>query len=110
MLALETRDADTAKAGLRELGRALKQGLESKAFRAMSDTDLALYTQSARDTYTYAGIDIERLRVGPNLDIGTAFLGDTLLVGTPAIALEGVIDAAQGSVGALSNDETFIKA
>jgi hypothetical protein len=105
VLALETQGSEAARRGLAALGEAVRQGLEQGDF--MGDGSL---TQLPRETYTYGGVRIERLRFGPTFDFGTAFLGDTLLVGTPAAALEPVIRTAQGYAGALTDDEAFLEA
>lgn len=105
VLALETRDPEAARRGLAALGEAVRRGLEQEDF--MGDRSL---TQLPRETYSYGGVRIERLRFGPTFDFGTAFLGDTLLVGIPAAALESVIRTAQGYAGALTGDETFLEA
>lgn len=106
VLALETRGSEAAKRGLAALGRAVQQGVERNTF---GETDGAMFAQVARETYRYRGTDISRLRFGPTTDLGTAFVGDTLLVGTPASALESVLDTVQGRTGALTDAEPFVQ-
>ena len=109
VMALTTTGRAATKAGLAELGKAIKQGLESQTF---SDADLPdnLLAQVAQSSYAFGGVKINRLRVGPNFDLGTAFLGDTLLVGTPAAALEDVITTARGLRRPLTEDERYQQA
>ena len=106
VLALETRGPEPTRRGLSALGRAIQLGVEQNTF---GETDRAVFTQVARETYRYRGTDISRLRFGPTTDLGTAFLGDTLLVGTPASALESVLDSAQGRAGALIDADLFVQ-
>ena len=103
--ALTTTGKAAAQAGLKEIGQAVLRGLESQT---LTDAELpANALQVARSSYTFGGVEINRLRVGPTLDLGTAFLGDTLLVGTPVAALEDVITAAQGLLRPLTDDESY---
>ena len=106
VMALKTTGEAATRAGLAELGEAVLRGLESQDF---SDTDfpLDLSAQVAQSTYNYGETEITRLRVGPTFDLGTAFLGDTLLVGTPAAALEDVIATAQGYRRPITENESF---
>ena len=105
VMALTTTGRAAAQAGLKEIGQAVLRGLESQT---LTDTELpANALQVARSSYTFGGAEINRVRVGPTLDLGTAFLGDTLLVGTPAAALEDVITAAQGPLRPLTDDESY---
>ncbi len=106
VLALETRGPEATRRGLAALGRAMQQGVEQNTF---GETDGGMFTQVARETYRYRDTDISRLRFGPTTDLGTAFLGDTLLVGTPASALEAVLDTARGRVGAVTDAEPFVQ-
>ncbi len=106
VMALKTTGKAATRAGLAELGKALMDGLESQDLTDNGlPTDLA--TQVARSTYRYGETEITRFRVGPTFDLGTAFLGDTLLVGTPAAALEDVIATAQGYRRTLADDASF---
>ncbi len=107
VMALQTTGETATEAGLAEIGGAVLRGLESQDF---SDTEFPEFsTQVAESTYRYGDTEITRFRVGPTFDFGTAFLGDTLLVGTPAAALEDVIATAEGYRRSLANDESFVQ-
>ena len=108
VLALKTTGRAATKAGLAELGKALMRGLEAQASSTGLPADLS--AQLAQSSYRYGGTTITRLRVGPTFDLGTAFLGDTLLVGTPAAALEDVISTAQGYRRPVTDDKSFKQA
>ena len=105
IMALTTTGRAAAQAGLKEIGQAVLRGLESQT---LTDTELpANALQVAQSSYTFGGAEISRVRVGPTFDLGTAFLGDTLLVGTPAAALEDVITTAQGLLRPLTDDKSY---
>ncbi|UCH26739.1 MAG: hypothetical protein JSV66_03570, partial [Trueperaceae bacterium] len=53
--------------------------------------------------YQYRGIDIERFLTGPNLNIGYAFVGNSLVFGSPAEAIEALIDTFNGEPSILAN-------
>ena len=105
VMAFTTTSRRAAEAGLQELGQALLRGLESQNF---TGTDLpAGSVQVAQSSYRFGDTEITRFRVGPTFDLGTAFLGDTLLVGTPTAALEDVITTARGLRRPMTDDETY---
>ena len=104
VFALSTTGRTATEAGYAELRRAAERLLEASGPDA---AESRLFLESDTQRYTFGGIDITRTRFGPNLDIGTAFLGDTLLVGMPATALEDAISAAQGYTPPLSESQAF---
>ncbi len=103
--ALRTTGEAATQAGLAEIGGAVLRGLEAQGFSSTEFLDFS--AQVARSSYRYGDTDITRFRVGPTFDLGTAFLGDTLLVGTPAAALEDVIATAQGYRRPITENESF---
>jgi hypothetical protein len=54
--------------------------------------DLPEELQPAVRETAYRGVEITRIQFGPNFDLGAALLPDTLLLGTPARALQPYID------------------
>ena len=108
VLAFTTTGQAAARAGLKELGQALLRGLEAQNF---TGTDLpAASAQIVRSSYPFGNTEINRVRVGPTFDLGTAFLGDTLLIGTPASALETVITTEQGLLRPVTDDGSYQRA
>jgi hypothetical protein len=53
--------------------------------------------------YQYRGVDIERFLTGPNVNVGYAFVGNNLVLGTPAEAIEALIDTFNGDPSIVSN-------
>ena len=106
VMAFKTTGQAAAQAGLKEIGQAVLRGLESQNLSA-ADLPTNLYTQISQSSYRFGDTEVTRFRVGPNFDLGTAFLGDTLLVGTPTAALEDVITTAQGLRRPLTDDESY---
>lgn len=103
IFAIETRGEAATRAGLDELGRFFAQLVREGD---LGEMDGALL-ESATEQTTFGGVAIERTRVGPNTDIGVAFMGDTLLVGTPASALESAISVGRGDLRAVTDDADF---
>ncbi len=104
VMAFQTTGEAATRAGLAEIGGAVVRELEAQ------DTDpdlLDFSTLVAESSYRYGETEITHFRVGPNFDLGTAFLGDTLLVGTPAAALEDVIATAEGYRRPITENESF---
>ncbi len=64
-----------------------------------SELDSILITQN----YRYNEVDITRYRFGPSTDFGYALVGNYLVVGTPAAAIEAIIDTYQGGRTVLSS-------
>ena len=103
VFALETRGEAATRAGLDELGRFFGQLVRDGEF---GEVDGALL-ETATEQTTFSGVDIERTRVGPNVDFGVAFMDDTLLIGTPASALESAISVRRGDLRAVTDDADF---
>ena len=57
---------------------------------------------SVRET-SYSGVHIQRIQANFNLDIGIAFVGNNMVIGMPARAVEPLIDTYQGARTVLSN-------
>lgn len=104
VFALSTKGQAATEAGYAELRRVAERLVEASGPDA---EESKLFLESATQNTTFGGIDITRTRFGPNIDIGTAFLGNTLLIGMPAVALEPAISAAQGYTQLLSDSEAF---
>lgn len=66
-----------------------------------------LFQYVASESYDYEGITIDRYRFGFNSDIGIAFIDDQLAIGSPARALETLIDTAQGRLENISNSAGY---
>jgi len=56
-------------------------------------------------TYSYQGIDIHQLRSGFGFDVGLTFVGNTLVVSSPAKAAERIIDTFRGGRSILDNPD-----
>ena len=108
IFAIETRGEAATRAGLDEIGRFVLQLVREGDLSEMDlgEMDGALL-ESATEQTTFGGVDIERTRIGPNTDIGVAFIGDTLLVGTPASALESAISVGRGDLRSVTDDADF---
>ncbi len=103
IFAVETRGAAATRAGLDEIGRFFGQLVREGEFGEMDGALLGFATEQT----TFGGVTIERTRIGPNTDLGVAFIGDTLLVGTPASALESAISVARGDLRSVTDDADF---
>lgn len=100
-------DVAAAKAGLESLAETLVPLLEqvlTDPLRLYAGIDPSmLSTAFARSQYDYQGVTITRYRYGFNSDIGVAFIGNYLAVGTPAGALEPLIDTFEGAASIRNN-------
>lgn len=103
VFALETTGKEATRAGLAELGRFARQFVRESD---LGDLEGA-FLESATERTTFGGVDIERVRFGPNLDFGVAFVDDTLLLGSPAAALESAISTARGDLRSVTDDADF---
>lgn len=117
---LPVADPDAARAGLRELGAALEP-FAADLLRSMGGVDAALegalgggvfgatpdldggplgsgrgFALRSRD---YRGVEIHRLQAGFNVDLGVAVIGNHLAFGSPAAALEPLVDVYRGAPG-----------
>ena len=52
---------------------------------------------------SYRGVDITRIQMGFNFDLGIAFIGNNLVLGSPAAAIEPLVDTFEGAPNMLSN-------
>ena len=100
---------EAAEAGLGELAEVAKMALE-----ATDDMDIdefsSQFTDIATETYTYEDVEVTRYRSGINTDIGVAFLGNYLVVGTPAETLESLIDTFNGGEPSILAKRSFREA
>lgn len=102
--------AEQARSGLAEIGRALQpiasELLNSRnmmgALSEISPMPGIGSGIAVRDT-SYRGITITRIQAGFNVDIGYALIGNNLVIGTPAAAVEPLIDTFEGAPNLLSN-------
>ena len=97
---------EAAAAGLEDLGRTLGPILNELLSETGGMGDAGgmenlfaggLLGETAVTTYTYKDVEVTRLRAGFNTDLGYAFVGNYFVVGSPAKALESVVDAFQGA-------------
>ena len=92
---------EAAEAGFAELGEVLAFALE--ASDDMDEFSSQLFFDVATETVTYEGVEITRYRSSVNTDIGVAFLGNYLVVSTPAEAMEDLIDTFNGDANIFAN-------
>ena len=57
----------------------------------------------ATRSFTYRDVDVQRIQVGPVVDLGIALVGNHLVVGHPSHAVEDVIDTFRGVQAALDS-------
>lgn len=103
VFAVETRGEAATRAGFDELGRFFARLVREGEFGEMEGALL----ESATEQTTFGGVATERTRIGPNIDLGVAFVGDTLLVGMPASALESAISVQRGDLRSVMDDADF---
>ena len=96
-----------AEAGLAELGEGLAFVLEASEDMDMDEFSSQLFADVATETYIYEDIEITRYRSGVNTDVGVAFLGNYLVVSTPAEALENLIDTFNGATPNIFANRSF---
>jgi hypothetical protein len=104
---------EQAEAGIAMLGRAIEplaREMMSGAgsFGALNDfgdfggLPSASTSFAVRDT-SYRGVDITRIQASINFDVGVAFVGNHLVIGSPASAVEPLIDTFLGAANVLTN-------
>lgn len=103
---VRTRGEAATRAGLAEIGRFVTRLVRKGVLGDVGGMEDTLFEPATEQT-TFGGVQIERTRFGPNLDVGVAFLDDTLLVGTPAAALESAISTARGDTRSVADDADF---
>ena len=91
---------EAAQAGLNQIGTDLWELLPMLMENGFSASDLAGF-ETAFDSfavreYDYKGTLIHRVQYSFNGDLGYAFVGNYLVLGTPAKAIESMIDTFQG--------------
>jgi hypothetical protein len=91
---------EAAQAGLNAIGEDLWEILPMLVQNGFSATDLAgleaaLDSLAVRE-YDYKGTTIHRVQYSFNGDLGYAFVGNYLVLGTPAKAIESMIDTYRG--------------
>lgn len=107
---------DAARAGLAELGELLaplfEQLLSPSTLPGNALDELlggGLLGQRAMRSYAYRGIEITRWQLGLNIDIAYALVGNYLIIGAPARAVEVAIDTFAGGATAFT-DPAFVAA
>ena len=98
---------EAAEAGLAELSEVLALALEASDDMNMDDVSSQLFSDVATETLSYEGTEITRYRSGFNTDIGVAFLGNYLVVSTPAEAMEDLIDTFGGDAPNIFTNRSF---
>jgi hypothetical protein len=98
---------EAAQQGLSIMGDTLWEMYSLVAESGMSASDLAGFNavlgQFALRPYDYNGTTINRVQYSFNGDLGYAFIGNYLVLGTPSQAIERLIDTYQGSRTILDN-------
>ncbi len=94
---------EAAEAGFAELGEVLAFALEASDNMDIDEFSSQLFFDVATETVTYEGVEITRYRSSVNTDIGVAFLGNYLVVSTPAEAMEDLIDIFNGDANIFAN-------
>lgn len=101
--AVETSGEAATRAGLAEWGRFFRQLADQEDLGEFDST----FLEGATERTSFGGVEIGRTRFGPNIDLGVAFMGNTLLVGMPAEALEGAISTARGDARSVTDDAGY---
>jgi hypothetical protein len=100
---------EAAQKGLDMMGGSLWEAMTLMADSGMSAADLAGFNavlgQFALRPYDYNGTTINRVQYSFNGDLGYAFIGNYLVLGTPSNAIEKLIDTYQGSRTILDNKD-----
>ena len=90
---------EAAEAGFAELGEVLALALEASGEMDMDMDEFSqLFSDVATESTTYEGVEVTRYRSSFNTDLGVAFLGNYLVITTPAEAMEELIDTFNGNV------------
>ena len=97
---------EAAEAGFEEFRRVLTPLFE-EALAAEDDPTLSFFTQIASERVTYKDETYTRYRFSFNGDFGVGFLDNYLVVGTPARALETLIDVSEGDTESLLEAESY---
>lgn len=91
---------EAAQAGLNLIGQDLWEILPRLMNNGLSASDLAglntAFESFAVREYDYKGTTIHRVQFSFNGDLGYAFVGNYMVLGTPARAIEAMIDTYQG--------------
>ena len=100
---------EAAEAGLAELGELWALALEASDDADFSDefSTSQLFSDIATETSTYKDVEITRYRSGINTDLGVAFLGNYLVVSSPAAALRDLIDVFDGATPSILSSPDF---
>ena len=97
---------EAAEAGFEEFRRVLTPLFE-EALAAEDDPTLSFLTQIASESVTYKDETYTRYRFSFNGDFGVGFLDNYLVIGTPARALEALIDVSKGDTESLLETESY---
>jgi hypothetical protein len=101
---------EAAQKGLDALGDTLWEVYPALFDSGLGAADMAgigdvFSNQVALRPYEYKGTTIQRVQYSLNGDLGYAFIGNYLVLGTPADAIEKLIDTYQGSRTILDNKD-----
>lgn len=94
-------DEDAARAGIRELGRAIAP-LAAELFAGIEGAGgpgLPVGSAVAVREGAYRDVPFTRVQVGLTTDLGVTVIGSHLVIATPAAALEPLVDVSLGAPG-----------
>ena len=98
---------EEAEAGLVELSKLWALVLEASSDAELSDFSPQVFSEVATETSTYKDVEITRYRSGVNTDLGVAFVGNYLVVSSPAAALRDLIDVFDGATPNILSSRSY---
>ena len=98
---------EEAEAGLAELSKLWALVLEASSDAELSDFSPQVFSEVATETSTYKDVEITRYRSGVNTDLGVAFVGNYLVVSSPAAALRDLIDVFDGATPNILSSRSY---
>jgi len=104
---LPVRSREAADAGRAELLRALRAVLSGLEASGEDDLPTGALQQGSVERTTYEGVPVTRYRFGFSGDLGTAYVGNALVIGSPAASVERVIDVFTGQVPSILEDAAY---
>lgn len=85
-----------AKAGIARLTAAAQTMITELQHEASKDSDVRVDDFVATRSSPYRDIDVTRVQFGPTTDVGIAYLGNHLVIASPAEAIDDLVDTYLG--------------
>lgn len=107
VLGIAISGQEAAEAGFAEFEQLLPILISLVSQASGDEFPVDILTQVATDSFEYEGINVDTYRFSANVDLGVAYVGDLLLIGSPFYAIERAIDVLNGNEDGIAANEAY---